>query len=186
MTYDERKAAQAAAFLLHRAGGRLPLIKLMKLMYLAERLSFDRYGEPLTGDRLVSMDNGPVLSTTYDHMGGGRQSVEHGWESWVSDRANHFLALKDPSMIRTPEQDLLELSDSDVEVLDAVWGEFGHWDRWDLVRHTHTLPEWSHPNGSSIGIDYEELFTLIGYSADEAEQLEQRMIQSRRVASQFA
>ncbi len=37
--FNERKAAQAAAYLLHKAGGKLPLLKLMKLMYLAERLS---------------------------------------------------------------------------------------------------------------------------------------------------
>jgi hypothetical protein len=42
----------------------LPVIKLIKLMYLAERLSLQRYGEPLTGDRLVSMPDGPVLSMT--------------------------------------------------------------------------------------------------------------------------
>ena len=40
--FDERRAAQAAAFLLYRAKGRLPLIKLVKLMYLAERLSLER------------------------------------------------------------------------------------------------------------------------------------------------
>ena len=68
--FNERRTAQVAAFLLHRAGGSLPLIKLMKLMYLAERLSLQRYGEPLTGDRLVSMGHGPVLSRTYDHING--------------------------------------------------------------------------------------------------------------------
>ena len=57
--FDERKAAEAAAFLLFMAGGKLPLIKLVKLLYLAERLSLQRYGEPLTGDRLVAMPNGP-------------------------------------------------------------------------------------------------------------------------------
>jgi hypothetical protein len=35
--FDERKAAQATAFLLFMAGGKLPLIKLVKLLYLAER-----------------------------------------------------------------------------------------------------------------------------------------------------
>ncbi|SUA19949.1 phage associated protein [Neisseria gonorrhoeae] len=38
--FQEPKAAQAAAFLLYKANGRLEVLKLMKLMYLAERESF--------------------------------------------------------------------------------------------------------------------------------------------------
>jgi hypothetical protein len=118
--FDERKAAAAAAYLLFRAGATLPLIKLVKLMYLAERLSFKRYGEPLTGDRLVSMPNGPVLSLTYEHINGSRPSGPGGWDAWIAARAGHQVALRDASKIRIPEQDLLRLSDSDLEVLGDV------------------------------------------------------------------
>ena len=50
--FNEKRTAQAAAFLLHQAGGRLPLLKLMKLLYLAERESLRLYGEPISGDKL--------------------------------------------------------------------------------------------------------------------------------------
>jgi hypothetical protein len=128
--FDERKAAEAAAFMLFKAGGKLPLIKLVKLLYLAERLSLQRYGEPLTGDRLVAMPNGPVLSITYDHMNGALPSREGGWESWIADRAGHEVALRDPSKLRTPEQDLLRLSDSDSSVTGTVGNSWS----------THTPP----------------------------------------------
>lgn len=68
--FDERKAAQAAAFLLHKAGGRLPLLKLMKLLYLSERESLQKYGDTITGDTFVSMPNGPVLSMTLNFING--------------------------------------------------------------------------------------------------------------------
>src|SRR6266487_2727273 len=68
MQFNEKKAAQVAAFFLHRARGELEILKLMKLMYLAERASYKKFGEPLIGDKLVSMDNGPVLSITLNHM----------------------------------------------------------------------------------------------------------------------
>jgi uncharacterized phage-associated protein len=175
-TFNERRAAEAAAFLLHRAGGTLPFIKLMKLMYLAERLSYKRYGEPLTGDHLVSMDHGPVLSRTYDHVKGARPSVDGGWDSWVSDKAGYDVGLKDASKVRTPEQDLLYLSDTDLEVLGEVWGEFGHWDKWALVRYTHThCPEWQDPNGSSAPIDPSALLSAVGYSADQVTSLMTRL-----------
>lgn len=179
--FDERRAAQVAAFLLFRAGGRLPLIKLVKLMYLAERLSLKRYGEPLTGDHLVSMPNGPVLSMTYDHINGALPSVEGGWETWIADRGGHFVALRDESKIRSPEQDLLRLSDSDLEVLDETWQEFGHWDRWALVKYTHSeaCPEWEDPEGSSNPIYYSVLFRKLGYTDVQADSLTRRLTEQR-------
>ena len=163
--FDERRAAEAAAYLLFRAGGRLPLIKLMKLMYLAERESLLRFGEPITGDRLVSMDHGPVLSTTLNHINGAVREAEGTWEKWISDRADNAVALRDPSMIRTPEQDLLGLSDSDLDVLGDVWSRFGHFGRWELVEYTHkNCPEWEFPDGSSCPIPYDRLLSVLGFN----------------------
>ena len=181
--FDERRAAEAAAFLLFRAGGRLPLIKLIKLMYLSERLSLQRYGEPITGDRLVAMPNGPVLSMTYEHINGARLSIEGGWETWIADRAGHEVALRDESKIRSPEQDLLRLSDSDLEILGETWEKFGHWDRWDLVKYTHSdaCPEWEDPDGSSRPIAYDVLFTKLGYSQEQASSLMNRLAEQRQL-----
>lgn len=185
--FDERRAAQAAAFLLYRAKGRLPLIKLVKLMYLAERLSLERYGEPITGDRLVSMPHGPVLSLTYDHINGAVPSIEGGWDAWIADRAGHEVALRDESMIRSPEQDLLRLSETDLEVLGETWDKFGHWDRWDLVAYTHSAacPEWEDPDGSSFPIEYETLFEKLGYTPEQAKALTSRLAEQRQLNDVF-
>ena len=94
MAYSEKRAAQTAAFFISRAGGTIELLKLMKLMYLAERESLVKYGEPITGDVLVSMKHGPVLSNTLDHINGFIDSEEGGWESWISARAGHQLGLQ--------------------------------------------------------------------------------------------
>lgn len=154
--------------MLHRAGGRLPLLKLMKLLYLAERESLRVFGEPISGDKPVSMPQGPVLSRTYDLMNGWGSQVENGWNSWVEDRSGYDLALRDPSMIRSPEQDLLELSDGDLSVLAAVWDKFGHMGKYDLVEYTHSAacPEWEDPHGSSRPIPPVRLLRAIGYEGD--------------------
>jgi uncharacterized phage-associated protein len=186
LLFDERKAAQAAAFLLHRAGGELPLIKLMKLLYLSERLSLQRYGEPLTGDRMVSMPYGPVLSMTYEHSNGNAASSieEGGWSTWISDRAEHKVALADKSMINQPTEDLLALSDSDIEVLSETWGNFGRMSHWDIVNYTHNpnnCPEWQDPEGSSKPITYEKLFSVFGFSATEASEAAARIDRFRQL-----
>ena len=106
----------------------MSVLKLMKLLYLAERRSFEKFGEPMIGDQLVSMPHGPVLLRTYSHMNGELRSVEGGWESWISDRADHEVALRDANSIKSPADDLIALSDADLGVLEETWGQFGKFD----------------------------------------------------------
>lgn len=186
--FNEKRTAQAAAFLLHRAGGRLPLLKLMKLLYLSERESLKTYGEPITGDKLVSMPHGPVLSLTYDYMNGAARSVDGGWSTWVDDRAGHDLALKDPSMIRTPEDDLLELSDGDLDVLGSVWEKFGHMSKFALVEYTHgdACPEWIDPQGSSAAIPLDRLFSALGFSQQGIDSAVSHLREQAQLNAAFA
>jgi uncharacterized phage-associated protein len=188
-TFDARKAAQVAAFMLHRAGGRLPVIKLVKLMYLAERASLLTYGEPLIGDGLVSMQHGPVLSTTYNQLNGnGDQQGQVVWDSWIDARENHEVSLKEPQLLNTPEIDLLNLSESDLDVLQIVWTQFGHWDKWKLRDYTHTqaCPEWQDPEGSSLPITYERLFEVSGKSKAHIEATLLRLNEQALVNQAFA
>ena len=185
-TFDERKAAEAAAFFLYRAGGRLSVLKLVKLLYLAERLSLERYGDALTGDCLVSMPHGPVLSTTLNHIDGLVMSAPGGWDSWISTRENHDVALADPGMIRTPEQDLRHLSESDLEVLDEVWKRFGHMEKWSLRDYTHEhLPEWRNPEGSCLPISYRDVFEAFGLSSDVVDAMVERLEAQRFITSEL-
>lgn len=185
--FNEKRTAQAAAFMLYRAGGRLPLLKLMKLMYLAERESLKRFGEPITGDKPVSMPHGPVLSTTLDLMNGASAYVEGGWDTWMDDRSGHDIALRDLSMIRSPEQDLLELSDGDLEVLEDTWNEFGHLSKFQLVAYTHSeaCPEWEDPNGSSRPIPMARLFKALGYSDEGVRSAVEHLKEQGRLNTVF-
>lgn len=93
---NERKVAQMAAYLLARRGGRmshLKLLKLMKLLYLSDREQMRRSGYPISGDRMVSMPHGPVLSMTLNFMDGDVESSPGGWNDWVSDKENNELSL---------------------------------------------------------------------------------------------
>lgn len=168
--FNEKKAAQAAAYFLFRAGGSLKVLKLMKLLYLAERRSFEKFGEPMIGDRLVSMPHGPVLSSTYNHMNGELLSIEGGWDSWVADRAEHDLELRNPQALRSPELDLLELSDADLQILGETWQKFGRMDQWELREYTHDhCPEWKDPDGSMIPMQPEELFEALKFTPAQRE-----------------
>ena len=87
--FDERKAKSAASVLLQQEGGRMPYIRLIKLLYLADRESIDRRGRPIVGGRYVSMKYGPVLSEVLDLVRTG--GLE--WSEAV-EKENHDVLLR--------------------------------------------------------------------------------------------
>jgi uncharacterized phage-associated protein len=153
--YDEEKAAHAAAHLLERAGGRMPLLSLMKLLYLADRQALVETGYTITGARMVAMPYGPVLSEVYEAASQGTDR-ESAWALHVTAAANHVVELRQPAGDA--------LSEYERGVLDQVFERWGRLDRWDLVRFTHELPEWQDPAGSSLAIDPVEILRHEGFS----------------------
>lgn len=154
--FHERKAAQAAARLLRRHGGEMEYFKLIKLMYLADRRVLIETGLPITGDRMVSMDHGPVLSGVYDLIK-GEWAGDGSWNTYVNPRTGH-------SVSWTGRKDESELSEGERGVLDEVHAEFGgrHW--WRLRDETHKLREWHDPGKSSLPIDPGEILKSAGIS----------------------
>lgn len=179
MLFSEKKAAQVAAYFIFQANRGMEILKLMKLMYLAERASFTRYGEPMTGDKLVSMEHGPVLSSTLNHVNNLIDSTPGGWETWISDRESHFVGLR--QQIDNPRQSLTQLSDADLDILESVWQEYGGYTASQLRNLTHKIcTEWEDPEYSSIPIPYSRILKCVGYSSEAAKELEQRLLMQRR------
>ena len=171
-----------AAFLLRRRG-RMNYLKLMKLLYLADRESMKRHGEPISGDRYVSMDHGPVLSQTLNLINGAVRFQDDGWNHWIKDKADYEVSLR-----RKVSRDALdELSDADLDVLDDTYTKFGRMDKWELRDYTHRYcPEWTNPQGSSIPIEYVDIFKALGRRPAQARKLAARIRQEHRIDRVFA
>ena len=162
----EEKAAQAATLFLLKAGGSMPHLKLMKLLYIVDRESYLRRGSPITGDEMVSMPHGPVLSRTYDLMKGAADPAPGSWSNYVCRVNQHAVALAHDI---TEETSLDLLSRADRWVIDDVWERYGHMDQWELRDLTHTFPEWEDPHGSSMPIERYTLFKALGMTDKQAE-----------------
>ena len=160
--FKEKKAAQVAAYLLHRRGGTMAHLKLMKLMYLADRESFNRYGRSITEDRAYSLTHGPVLSQTLNLMDGDVPYEEDGWNKLITSKANNELSLQHP----LGDKELNELSVAEIEILDGIFGKYGSMGRWELVKLTHQLPEWTDPDGSSLPIATHDILKALGKGAE--------------------
>ncbi len=144
--FDAGKAAQIEAWFAHKESGKINILKLMKLMYLAERKYIECYKMPMLMDKYVSMKHGPVLSETYDLAKGEVESTE--WDEWIEDIANYSCRAKKGS----DSEDYDALSRADLDVLQAVWDEFGRFNRWELRDKTHDraiCPEWEYPGETS-------------------------------------
>jgi uncharacterized phage-associated protein len=182
--FTPRKSAQIAAFFTSQEGGPINIMKLVKLMYLADRESMNRYGTPISFDRMVSLDNGPVLSQTLNLINGDvSRAAAVIWDGWISDRANHKVMLQR----EFKRDDLDELSTADIEVLESIWTSFGHMDQWALSDYTHQhCPEWKFPEGSSLPIAEADLLRALGRSNEEATALAERLKTERELDRVFA
>lgn len=159
-------------------------LKLIKLMYLAERQALADYGFLLTGDQFVAMPLGPVLSLTLNFINGDIESKDDGWEAWISDRANHEVGLRDRPV---GQAGLDELSAGELDILNRVWGEFGHMNQWQISAHTHDhCPEWTDPEGSSRPIPLQTIFEALGKNQDEAQQLAAHIMEQDHIERVFA
>lgn len=152
--FKEDKATQAAALLLSLKGAPMSHLKLMKLLYIAEREAILRWRRPIIFDRYVSMNKGPVLSQTLNKMHGECETTG-SWERFISTPENNKVKLLGDPGIES-------LSDAEEALLREVFSLYGHMNRWRLCDLTHEFPEWEDPQGSSIPILYEDILRGAG------------------------
>lgn len=172
MRFNEMKVTQAAAFLLHLRGGRMKYIKLLKLLYLADRKSLMERGRTVTTDRFVSMDDGPVLSITYNLIRGEHRGSENLWSRTIVQAEDFDVALKSPSA----KIEVGQLSRAEMQILESVFKEYGNWNRWKLIDEVmHKLPEWHNPDGSMIPIEIRDILQCSSLSKSEQIAIEEEL-----------
>ena len=119
MRFNEVKATQAAARLLRGRGGRMSYMKLIKLLYLADREALGRWGRSITADTYVSMDKGPVLSHVLERINEGSSPDDPSfWAQHIVSVGNYEVELNED-----PAGDAL--SEAEDEVLDEVFKVHG-------------------------------------------------------------
>lgn len=169
--YNVRKAAQVTAFFAAKEGGAIAVLKVAKLLYLADREFMTQYELPILFDELVSMPHGPVTSNTLNYINGMEEQRDH-WTDFVVARAGNIVGVAKADMSL---DELDELSEAEAHVLETVWDKFGHMSAWQLRNYTHKhCPEWEDPHGSSNPIPYERVFKFLGkeHSSEIAQDID--------------
>lgn len=139
LEFDYKKATQAINYFAKKEGGQIDKLKLIKLMYFADRYHLRKYGRPISNDAYFAMPYGPVGSSVKDIA---------EFSIFLADEevgyAGKFISRgpRENTVVSTAEVDMDVFSKSDVEALDFAYNEFGGQTPFSLVNTTHRYPEW--------------------------------------------
>lgn len=136
------KVAQALGFLLSKdENHKMNRVKLIKLLWAADRLHLRKYGRTVSGTKYYAMAHGPVSSLALDiaqmnsEFALSNNDTRYLEEYFVSDNKNTAFS-KDPGTDY--------LSDTDKAVLTEAWDKFGSLEPFELADEiSHKYPEWS-------------------------------------------
>ncbi|MDE2966131.1 MAG: DUF4065 domain-containing protein [Chloroflexota bacterium] len=154
--FNERRAAQAASILLDRAGGSMDYLKLVKLLYLADRVALIETETTITLDHYASMKHGPTPCRTLELMLQEQPREDSIWHRYV--KRQHFVA----HLCGPVEWE--QLSEYDVDRLNDIYETYGKLRASQVVSQTQALPEWRDPEESPIPIDPTDILRYAGYS----------------------
>ena len=133
LRFDFQRTLQASACLLRLSHKRMAYIRLLKLLYIAEREWLAESGESITGDQAFAMRNGPVLSVTLNLIKGNNPRAGE-WDDFIHSDGYEVVLVADPGRD--------ELSKGVVAKLTEVCERFRRIDDWSLVNKTHEFEEW--------------------------------------------
>jgi uncharacterized phage-associated protein len=161
--FSTKKMIQAVGVLLRQARGRMGQLRLLKLLYIADRQHLQAFQRPIVGTRLVAMKNGPLHSEVYDLVK-GEHVAEPLWSEYIRREGYEVELSKDPGVS--------ELSAAEVRTLTTTFDRYQTLGEWDLAEVTHDFPEWieSYPDQSentSHTIPFDSLLNAIGLQKDK-------------------
>ncbi len=144
------KAFQATAVVLREHRSQMDFVRLLKLLYIADRELLAEIGRTLTGDRAEALERGPVLTTVYDLVKGRGPDAEQAQWSAAIRKADGSVAL-------TKAVPTGKLTKAEEEKLHVVCERFRNTSTPDLIELTHKFAEWveAYEAGPSSPINWE-------------------------------
>ncbi len=171
--FDVEKLVQAIAYMSSSGVAGLDKLKIVKLLFLADKQHLLEVGRPILGDWYSCMPYGPVPSQSYNII---RDVIDADpdMKPIAEARFNEFFRIDrsrtHPALVAQKAPDLDIFSDSEVAALDNTIQSYGKFSGADLIKLTHDDPIWQIPDKgrkgwTSVEIPFELFFEVNG--ADE-------------------
>lgn len=139
--FNKQKAIEAILYLANKRPS-LDKMSLYKFLFFADNEHLNKYGRPIFGGYYVAMPRGPVPSQI---------------KSLLEDENLTEFAIDDYMITATRQANLDYLSQSDVEVLDLIYGRLGHLSARQLSNLSHEHIAWINARNSNISKDNNKL-----------------------------
>ena len=128
--FNFQKAIEAAGLFLDLCGGRTHNIRLMKLLYMADRQCLGEEARTITGDRFFAMQKGPGLCTVHDLI--RKKDIRSPlWQCCIKTDEHDVIVANSPGTN--------ELYQFEKKIIKDV---FQSTKDKNIVALTHTFPEW--------------------------------------------
>lgn len=121
-------------------------LKIIKLLYFADKEHIIRYGRYLTDDRYIKMKNGPAPTRILNFINNPNEYVYSRSEKKYLDYYISFADSKYRTITSKNKPDLKILSVSEIEILDYVLSEYGPKTARELVDLSHQEKAWTNAN----------------------------------------
>lgn len=168
MGFNFETTQHVVGYLLWKAGGAMPYLKLLKLVYLADRKALLETGETLTGDSYSAMKLGPVPYFTYNCLKQGKFPSD-----WIEHK-KYDARLKKEVDSEDPLETFDLLSPMTQNILESTWEKYGDMNKYALAKLTHTIcPEWKNCKDDSI--ELADILKAEGYSSAQIHAVLERI-----------
>lgn len=171
LPFNLQKAIQALGVLLRETDDHcMDHLRLLKLLYIADRTLVKETAHPMIGDRLVAMEKGPLHSHVYDLLKSTGENPPD-WDKYFERHGYTVKCVSDPGVTF--------LSRRELRILNQTVSDYLEVDTWDVVEATHAFEEWKKaydriPPNSSGPIELKEMFEAVGLSDADFEAFEEQ------------
>ncbi len=176
--FRSRKAAQMCAFFAAKAGGAIEKLKLIKLIYFAERGSLREHGFPMLFDEFYSLPHGPICSSALNGINGVISAeIEPIWGEYIARNGNIVVPIRYFDI-----SELDEFSQAEEDILSSIWDELGHMSASQLRNYSHAnCPEYTEVERGRLPITYSEVMAALG--ATDCHEIDDEIRGIRRAES---
>lgn len=166
--FEAQKAIEAAGVVMRHLGKRVSRLRLLKILYIAERTAIKDRGHPIIGGKIVAMNNGPLHSAVYDLIKGNHPD-EPSWSRFITNDGPRDLTLTD-------EPGVEFLSEYEINLLNETTDLHNDLDDFDLADVTHSFEEWKEHQvrDTSVLIPMESIVKAV-CDPDEREEVLQEL-----------
>lgn len=162
-------------------------LKIVKLLFLADKHHLTKYGRTITGDEYYAMKHGPIGSLAMDILNCNEFVLGAEEREYIkrlfTHKGNAF------EVIEHSRFKYNFLSETDIESIDYIITKFGKKGTYQLRDYTHQYPEWKQYKDDltsgrvkRVPLSFDELFSILPDNRDPLSLPKDHIEDSKKIA----